>query len=86
MYSTGNHDLLRKVIGETGSTNKHFVLMGDFNYRFLQWPLLLDDISIKSEAIDFYHCLEDNFLAQHVDFCTRNDAILDLVISDEPTL
>jgi len=33
------------------------------NARFLQWPPLLDDISIKSEAIDFYHCLEDNFLA-----------------------
>jgi len=50
----------------------------------LQWPPLLDDISIKSETIDFYHFLADNFLAQHVDFCTRNDAILDLVISDEP--
>jgi len=83
VYSTGNHDLLREVIGEMGSTNKHFVFMGDFNYRFLQWPPLSDDISIKSEAIDFCHCLEDNFLAQHVDFCTRNDAILDLVISDE---
>jgi len=59
-----------------GSTNKHFFLLGDFLY----------DISIKSEAIDFYHCLEDNFLAQHVDFCTRNDAILDLVILMNQTL
>jgi len=25
--------------------------MGDFSYRFLQWPPLLDDISIKSEAM-----------------------------------
>jgi len=33
---------------------------------------------------EFVNCLEDNFFTQHVDFSTRNDAILDLAISDEP--
>ena len=34
--------------------------------------------------MQFFNCLKDNFFTQHVNFCTRNDAVLDLVISDEP--
>jgi len=83
IYGTGNHDLLRNVINELGGTKKHFMLMGDFNYRFLQWPPS-DSGSAAVEAHCFYQTLEDNFLSQHVDFCTRDDAILDWVITDEP--
>lgn len=86
IYGSGNHDLLRDTINELGITRKHFVLMGDCNYRYLHWPPLLDDHSISAEATEFYHCLEDNFFTQHVEFCTREDAILDLVISDEPNV
>ena len=41
---------------------------------------------IPAEAAQFCHCIEDNFFTQHVDFTTRNDAILDLVITDEPSM
>ena len=61
-------------------------MMGDYNYRYLEWPPTLDDHTISTDALQFYTCLEDNFLTQHVNFCTRNDAILDLILSDEPNV
>ena len=54
--------------------------MGDFNYRYLQWPPTDD----SSAATMFCHSSEDNFFTQHVECATRHDAILDLVITDEP--
>jgi len=60
-------------------------MMGDFNYRYREWPPTLNDHTITADALQFFNCLEDNFFTQHVNFCTRNDAILDLVISDEPS-
>ena len=62
------------------------MLMGDFNYRYLQWPPLLNGQYITADAVQFRNCLEDNFFTQLVDFPTRNDAILDLVITDEPDM
>ena len=61
IYGSGNHDLLQDTINELGSTKKHFVLMGDFNYRYLHWPPLANDYNITVEANQFYHCLEDDF-------------------------
>ena len=86
IFGSGNHDLLQGIVNELGSTRKHFVLMGDCNYRYLSWPPLLHDHCNLVEASQFYHCIEDNFFTQHVDFCTRRDAILDLVITDEPNM
>jgi len=62
IYGSGNHDLLQDTINELGSTKKHFVLMGDFNYRYLHWPALANDYNTTVEANQFYHCLEDIFL------------------------
>ena len=86
IYGTGNHDLLQDVVKELGATSKHFVLMGDCNYRYLCWPPVADDQHLSGDTVQFYYCIEDNFFTQHVDFCTRKDAILDLVITDEPNL
>jgi len=58
--------------------------MGDFNYRFKTWPPNNADSDITREATEFYDCLEENFFTQYVEECTRKDAILDLVIADEP--
>ena len=44
----------------------------------------MDDHTITADASQFYHCLEDNFFTKHVNVCTQDDAILDLVISYEP--
>jgi len=79
IYGSGNHDLLN----ELGCTEKHFVLMGDFNYRTSQWPPVYSS-NFSADTRDFYNCLEDNFFTQHVTSHTRSDAILDLVITEEP--
>ena len=86
IYGSSNHDLLQSLINELGTTKKHFMLMGDLNYRILSWPPLAHDSNITREALDFFDCLEENFFTQHVMECTRKDAILDLVITDEPAM
>jgi len=53
---------MREFITELRSTKKHFVLMGDFNYRFKTWPPSNADNEINREATEFYDCLEKNFL------------------------
>ena len=54
------------------------------NFAALRTCTTLDDHTISTDALQFYNCLEDNLLTQHVNLCTRNDAILDLILSDEP--
>jgi len=84
IYGNHNHDLVRDIVDKLHSSQKHFLLMGDFNYRFTTWPPLHSDHNITVDSSELANCLDDNFFTQHVDFPTRNDAILDLVISDEP--
>ena len=86
IYGSGNHVLLQDIVNELGATHKHFVMMGDCNYRYQSWPPDFDQPAISTEAVQFCQCMEDNFFTQPVDFCTRNDAILDLVITDEPSM
>ena len=86
IYGSDNHDLLQDIVNELGAKQKHFVLMGDFNYRYQSWPPELEKSGIPAEAAQFCHCIKDNFFTQHVDFTTRNDVILDLVITDEPSM
>ena len=50
----------------------------------LQPSISNDDQYITADAVQFHNCLEDNFFTQHVKFPTRNDAILDLIITDKP--
>ena len=61
IYGSSNHDLLQSLINELGTTKKHFMLMGDCNYRILSWPPLAHDSGVTREALDFYDCLEENF-------------------------
>jgi len=83
IFGSGNHDTLRDLINTFGESNKHFVLMGDFNYSFKKWPSDCVADVLTEEARKFVDCLDDNFLTQHVTFPTRKNAILDLVITDE---
>ena len=43
----------------------------------------LSDCNERSYSLD---CLDDNFLVQHITTPTRGDAILDLIITDEPNI
>ena len=78
-----NHDLLADLLDELGSSNHHFILMGDFNYRFFQWPPDFNSGNLSNEANLFCDRLDDNFLVQHITTPTRGNAILDLIITDE---
>ena len=78
--------MLLDVINELGSSKKNFILMGDFNYRFLHWPQQVNSTDITCEAREFCQCLDDNCFTQHVTEHTRNDAIIDLVIFNKPNM
>jgi Endonuclease-reverse transcriptase len=85
IFGSGNHDLLRIMLNELGSSKRHFVLMGDCNYRYKQWPLI-NDGHLTDDAKRLSDCIDDNFFTQHVQIPTREDVILDLVITDEPNM
>ena len=74
---------MRDLIDEIGTTRRHFLLMGDFNYTYSRWPPALDSDRLSSDSKKLCECLDDNFLVQHVSSPTRKDSILDLIISDE---
>jgi len=57
--------------------------LSSFNYSFKKWPLDADTDAPSEEARQFIECLDDNFLTQHVTVPTRNNSILDLIITDE---
>ncbi|PKU43586.1 rna-directed dna polymerase from mobile element jockey- hypothetical protein [Limosa lapponica baueri] len=65
---------LKQALGQ-----QNLVLMGDFNYT---------DVSLKSNtaahmsSIKFPECIEDCFLIQMSDMPTRNEALLDLLLTN----
>ena len=55
--------------------------MGDFNFPNIDWHL----ISTKGlDGAQFVNCVQDGFLSQYVDRPTRGNAILDLILGNEP--
>ena len=59
------------------------IIMGDFNYRGIDWNLNTVE---GGEGQELLEIIEDLFLTQHVRNPTRGENILDLVISSEPGL
>jgi len=51
IYGSGNHVLLQDIVNELGATRKHFVMMGDCNYRYQSWPPDFDQPGISTEAV-----------------------------------
>ena len=75
---------LRKLITEIST--KHFLLMGDFNFPEIDWS---NHTCLSNASVDcklFHECIDDSFVFQHVHCDTRANAILDLVITDEPDM
>jgi len=83
IFGSRNHAALRELVTELAGSRKHFVLIEDLNYSFKKWPLDADTDAPSEEARQFIECLDDNFLTQHVTVPTRNNSILDLIITDE---
>jgi len=83
IFGSGNHTALQELVTELAASRKHFMLVGDLNYSFKKWPLDADTDAPSEEVRQFIECLDDNFLTQHVTVPTRNNSILDLIITDE---
>jgi len=85
IFDLDTHGAVRELISEIGSSGRHFLLMGDFNYAFVQWPPFPNVERLSNYASQFCECLDDNFLVQHVTSPTRKNAILDLIVTVNPT-
>ena len=66
IFDINTHSALTELLSEFGSSDRHFLLMGDFNYPLPRWPPQLASDGLSGQAKEFCHCLEDNFLVQHV--------------------
>ena len=67
-------ELLKQV------SNRNTVIMGDFNYPDISWS---EGLSGRHGS-GFFNLTQDCFLHQHVYFPTREQNILDLVLSSDP--
>ena len=82
------------IVGEQNNLNliemlnemshRHFLLMGDFNFADIDWLAPVPDTSVRPDSKLFLECLDDCFITQHVTNPTRGDAILDLVLTQDP--
>jgi hypothetical protein len=84
VYGSSIHATLRELLNEVG--NKNFVLMGDFNYRNIDWERNVCDSSAPVECKLFLDCIQDSFLTQHVRCLTTDRSVLDLVVTKEPEI
>jgi hypothetical protein len=63
-------------------SKEKLLIMGDFNFANLDWkkPESLDDSDL------FMRCINDNYLFQRVEECTRGNNVLDLVLASEENM
>ena len=79
-------DELNKLICELNSKGyTHILIMGDFNYRNIDWFSMSSTVQIENKFID---CISEAYLTQHIDEPTRwrgsdNPSLIDLVITNE---
>ena len=64
-------------------SGKHFLLMGDFNYPGIDWVRQQCLSNVSEGGRLFLESVEGAYIKQHVQCHTRQDAILDLVFTDE---
>ena len=69
-----NHSLL------SINTDYSIVLCGDFNLPHINWSTVTPSLSSPAAAALLCSLVNDNFLTQMVNFPTRHDSILDLVL------
>ena len=74
------------AIRTVGATD--YLIMGDFNFREINWADGSIDSSRESDAAQFYDKVQDCYLCQHVRFHTRfrdgmSPSTLDLIFTDQ---
>lgn len=81
VYSLDAELEIRNLVDELSS--KHFMLMGDFNYPEINWDSRQCTANASVGSKLFLDSVEDNFIKQHVRCPTRQNAVLDLILTDE---
>ena len=72
------HDAMRKA----SECCESMVIVGDFNHRTIDWRTLQS----RAAGSAFLDLTQDLFLTQHVLEPTRNENVLDLVLTSEPDM
>ena len=75
-------NLIFQEISAAATRCNNVCIMGDFNYRNIDWVNNVGD----SEAEEFLDVINDNFLRQLVNVPTRENNILDLILTDRDDL
>ena len=65
IYDVNLHEKLKELVCEVA--DKNLVLMGDFNYRNIDWQQFCTNGGGTKEG-KFLECVEDCLLTQHVHF------------------
>ena len=94
-YRPSEHDQVsaeefEKSLALIDTSKLHVWVLGDFNYPKLNWeenqPVLKQNCPNPEMYQDFVSALDDNYLTQMVCEPTRENNILDLFITNSPTL
>ena len=81
--SQDQNDCLNRVLSHLNDEHKDVMIVGDFNYRDIDWETM-QATSSKSDA--FLEVVQDNLWYQHVMQPTRLESLLDLVITSNPDM
>lgn len=66
-----NDDLIVTVNRAIALNYSHYLLIGDFSYKEIDWINLESTVGDLHPATNFFNCTQDNFLFQHVRTPTR---------------
>ena len=83
-----NHELLEQLKKTDKVNASHKLIMGDFNFKEIDWDALQVHASDNHPAKAFFDVTQDLYLVQHVNFPTRHregqkSSRLDLVFTNE---
>ena len=77
------NDSLNHVLRSLGEERKEVMVIGDFNYREINWETMQAG---SKKAEDFLDVVMDNLWTQHVTKPTRLNSLLDLVLTSNPNM
>ncbi len=87
-----NSNKLSQLLNKIKDTpHTHLLVMGDFNYKEINWSDNTTTVSENHPASLFLESIRDNYLHQHVNMFTRmrgedTPHILDLVLTNEENM
>jgi len=74
------------ITGANATKHHDTILTGDFNFPSITWDSISTSPSPSASAHRLLNFMQENFMCQYISTPTRNNNILDLVISDSDRL